>query len=155
MKYVRLKIEQGNVYIVQDFNDAPLSELADFLAAEIKNLVGYRFFTEWLKGKYNQDYAYGNAYALTENGNEVWIHLQPSLIDLLPEDEKCIKFKTTKKELLDIIHDWLRAIFIYQDLDKPIPDNFIKPKELLFTQDEFGKVNIKVLDNGKNQEITK
>lgn len=137
MKYARLKIHENNHYYVIDYNDGGLCELAGFLSTEVTSPLSYDYFTDWLKDKYNQNWAHGDAYALTDYRGKVLVSLQPGISDFEPEDEACVKFISTKEQILEVIDNWLKTIFDYKDKHHKLPE------EMLIEQNDIGKVVIK------------
>lgn len=139
MKYAILTRGPGSFYVLKEFNDEPLCQLAEFLCTEINGNMSYDFFTGWLKDEYNQDSAYGDGYGLTVYNDKVLVHLQTHIAAVEPEDEACIKFITTKTQMLTIINNWVKFVFAYKDTGMP--------KEVLLTQNVDGQVTIKIAED--------
>lgn len=103
--FVKLKMTEYKDYTIIDYNDDSLYMLGAFLARAIMGDLSYNFFTDWLKGKYEQDEAFGNAYGLRERDGKVY----PGFI-WDPEEEHFKYFGTTKEYMLQLIDDWVQVI---------------------------------------------
>ncbi len=103
--FVRFKITQYKDYTIVDYNDDSLYILGVFLARAIMGDLSYNFFTDWLKGKYEQNEAFSNAHGLREKKGRVY----PGFI-WDPEEEYFNYFSTTKEHMLKIINDWVDVI---------------------------------------------
>jgi hypothetical protein len=105
IKFVRMqKSAYSGIYLIADYHDDGLYNLASFLSLEISNSP---FFVDWLHGKYRQDSAYGNAYGLVEYDNRIFVCFEHDSA----EEQFNTTFSATKYEMLDIINKWI-AIFV-------------------------------------------
>jgi hypothetical protein len=130
MKFAHLKHHlQHPGYEIMEYNHIDFYILAGFLESAISSNLAYNYYTDWLTGKYDQEYAGGNAYGLREYNNRIYVFFQFD-----EEGKELSYFNTTKQKMLDIIYDW--AILVSQNPP---------PSEIMITE-ENDIVTIKAIN---------
>ena len=101
--------------------DKSIEMLVLFLLNAIETDWSYEMFTQWLKGKEHQDYnrVSGEVYGLVERDGRVYVY-----DEFAPEEEHYNYFNTTKKNMFNIINDWIRTMY-----RKPRPNTIIVTEE--------------------------
>ena len=97
------------------------------------------FFWDWLKGRHNQDYAFGNAYGLIERNDRIYVCFAYD-----PEEEWYNYFNATRQEMLEILKEWTLALLAARKLQPKVHDVVI--------MQEHGKTTIFLID--ANAELT-
>ncbi len=122
-------------YIYKDSNDVGM----EILGCLLKSEIGGDLFIGWLKGKFKGISASGNVLTMREEPDKtISVYFQWDVDEIYehPERKKDLIFNTTRENLLKIIEDWCK---VYFQKDEGLPE----ADEILITQDEYGKVEIK------------
>ncbi len=106
MKYAKI-IQTNNVaHFISECDDESLASLVNFLLYSVDTDWSYEMFTLWLKGKEHLDCdrVSGEDYGLVERNGRVYVY-----DEFGPEEELYSYFNTTKKNMFNIINDWVRV----------------------------------------------